>query len=151
MSIVIYNKKATFEYFIEDRYEAGICLLGSEVKSIRRGGANLVDSHVIIKDTEAWIYNFHISPYKNASSGKQHDPIRIKKILLHKHQINKIYGKIQQKGMTAIVTKIYFSKSGLAKAEVCVAKGKQLHDKRKSLKENDLKMQAKREMNYDDE
>ena len=148
--VLIENRKASFEYFIEERYEAGIVLLGSEVKSIRRGMANMANNHVVIRADGAWLSNFHVSPYKNAVIDKQHDQLRYKKLLLHKHQIAKIYGKIKEKGLTCVATKVYCATNNKIKVEIAIVRGKQMHDKREAIKARDLKRDV-RKFNYDEE
>lgn len=144
MTVVATNKKAYHEYFIEDTYEAGIQLVGSEVKSIRNGGINLKDSFAIVKNGELFLLNAHISPYKMGSCFNP-DPRRERRLLLHKKEIDRIAGKAQQKGYAIIVTKMYFKQS-LVKVEVALAKGKELHDKRNALKEKQQKRDAERAM-----
>jgi SsrA-binding protein len=135
------NKKAYHDYFIEDTYEAGIVLVGSEVKSIREGGVNLKDSFALVKGSEVQLLNVHISPY-NKGSYYNEDPRRTRRLLLNKAEINKIRGKVDQKGYTLVPTKIYF-KGSLVKVELGLAKGKELHDKRQTIadRENERTMQ----------
>lgn len=140
MKIVCQNKKAYHDYFIEESIEAGIQLLGTEVKSLREGKANLKDSYVIIKDSEVFLLNCHISPYSHGNI-MNHDPLRTRKLLLHKKEIERLKGKIQQKGYTLIPLKIYF-KGPYAKVEVGLAKGKRQYEKRETIKER----QAMREI-----
>lgn len=135
IKIVSNNKKAYHDYFIEDTYEAGIVLVGSEVKSIRQGACNLKDSYCIIRKGELFVVNMHISPYEKGSYFNE-DPRRTRKLLMKKAEINKLLGKVEQKGYTLVVTKVYF-KEGLVKTEVALAKGKELHDKRDSIKKKD--------------
>lgn len=147
--IVATNKKAYFDFVIEDTYEAGIELQGSEVKSIRLGNVNLKDSYAIVKNGEVFVLGLHISTYEK-SSHYNHDPKRIRRLLLHKKEIWKISAQIEQKGYTLVVTKMYFKKS-LVKVELAVAKGKQLYDKRKTLMEKEQKRAVDRmlkEQNY---
>ncbi len=131
--IICQNRKARHEYHIEDTHEAGMVLLGPEVKSIREGRINLKDGYVDIKDGEAWLQNVHISPYTFATNTSRLDPLRPRKLLLHKRQIRKLQGKIKERGYTLIPLKVYFS-DGKAKVEIALAKGKKLYDKRESLK-----------------
>ncbi len=131
--IVCQNRKARHEYHIEDTYEAGMVLLGPEVKSIRDGRINLKDGYVEIKDDEAWLQNVHISPYPFATNTSRLDPLRPRKLLLHKRQIRKLTGKVKERGYTLIPLKVYFS-NGRAKVEIALAKGKKIYDKRESLK-----------------
>ncbi len=141
MKIVATNKKAYHDYFVEDTYEAGIVLVGSEVKSIRQGAVNLRDSFAIVKNGEIWLIGAHISPYKMGSYFNV-DPTRTRKLLLNRVEINKLIGKVQQKGFTLVPLKIYF-KDSLVKIELGLCKGKELFDKRETLKrrEEDRKME----------
>lgn len=138
--IVCQNKKAKHEYTLEDTIEAGMVLLGPEVKSLRDGRANLTDSYARVVNGEVYLYNFHISPYPFAPV-KELDPLRPKKLLLHKREIKRLIGKTEQKGYTLIPIKVYF-KRGKAKVEIALAKGKTKYDRRRELREKE----AKREM-----
>jgi SsrA-binding protein len=131
------NKKAHFEYELSDRFEAGLILTGSEVKSLRLGKANLLDAYVRIVKGEPYLIGANVSPYPQAYYGN-HDPLRRRKLLLHKKEIKRLIGKTQEKGFSLIPIRLYF-KNGLAKAEIALARGKKLHDKRQSLKEADSK------------
>lgn len=142
MTIVATNKKAYHEFFIEETFEAGIQLVGSEVKSIRNGGVNLKDSFAIVKNGELFLINAHISPYKMGSFYNP-DPRRERRLLMHKREIDRLAGKVQQKGYSIVVTKMYFKQS-LVKVEVALAKGKELHDKRNALKEKQLNREVSR-------
>lgn len=133
--LVATNKKAYHDYFVEDTYEAGIVLVGSEVKSIRQGALNLRDSFVIIKNGEAFVIGMHISPYKMGSYFNV-DARRTRKLLLNRGEINKLRGKVEQKGFTLIPLKVYF-KGSLVKVELGLCRGKELHDKRASIKEKE--------------
>lgn len=133
--IVATNKKAYHDYFVEDTYEAGIVLVGSEVKSIRQGALNLRDSFVIIKNGEAFVIGMHVSPYKMGSYFNV-DARRTRKLLLNRAEINKLRGKVEQKGFTLIPLKVYFKES-LVKIELGLCRGKELHDKRASIKEKE--------------
>ena len=135
MKIISQNKKARHDYFIEETYEAGMKLMGSEIKSIRQGKVNLSDSYVTFKDGEAFILNMHISKY-DYSNRYNHDETRTRKILLHKNEILKLFGKTREQGYAVIPLKVYL-KDGLAKVEVGLAKGKKDYDKRQTLKEKD--------------
>lgn len=135
---VCQNKKARFDYFIDEVLEAGIVLLGPEVKSLRDGRANLVDSYARIKRGEVFIHNMHITPYA-FSHHIQLDPLRARKLLLNKREIRRLIGKTEGKGLTLIPTKVYFAENGKAKVELALAKGKRKYDKRQSLKEKDIK------------
>lgn len=144
IKIIATNKKAYHDYFIEDTYEAGIVLVGSEVKSIRMGQVNLKDCYCIAKGGEMDIINMHVSPYSKGSVFNE-DPRRTRKLLLHKLEINKLRGKVEQKGYTLVPTKIYF-KQGLVKLEVGLAKGKELHDKRAATQEKEQKRSIDRQL-----
>ena len=139
------NKKAYHDYFIEESYEAGIELVGSEVKSIRKGAVNLKDSYAAVKDGELYLYNAHISPYEKGSFFNP-DPRRRRRLLMHKKEITRLKSKTEQKGYTLVVTRLYF-KDSLVKAEVALAKGKELYDKRKTLKEKQIKRDVARALN----
>jgi len=145
--VVATNKKAYHEYFIEDKYEAGIELVGSEVKSIRMGNVNLKDSFALIRNNEVFLNNAHISPYTKGSHYNP-EPKRARRLLLHRDEINKLRGKIERKGYTLVVTKMYFVDS-LVKVELALAKGKELHDKRRDLKDKQINRDTARIMaNY---
>ena len=131
-SFSIKNKKARFDYFIYDKYEAGIALQGGEIKSIRVGKANLVDSYVRFNGKEAFVVNMHISPYTVAAN-KYYDPRRSRKLLLHKAEIRKLSGQVSQKGYAVVPLQLYFRK-GKAKLEIALCKGKKRHDKRETLR-----------------
>ena len=135
LKIICLNRKASFNYFFEDIYEAGLILKGSEIKSVRAGKVNIADSYAIERDGELYLINSHISSYKQASL-LNHNPIEERKLLLNKKEINKLIGKMQREGFTIIPTKMYFKK-GKAKIEIAVAKGKKQYDKRQALKRKD--------------
>ncbi len=141
---VAQNKKARHDYFIEETYEAGIVLTGTEVKSIRLGKVNLRDSYAYIKDSEVYISGMHISPYEQGNIYNQ-DPLRDRKLLMHKYEINKLIGHTQQKGLTLVPLQIYF-KNGRVKVELAVAKGKKLFDKRQDIADRDAKREIDRRM-----
>lgn len=141
-NIVTTNRKAYHDYSIHETYEAGISLRGTEVKSLREGRANLKDSYVIVKDGEAFLLNCHISPYSHGNI-LNHEPLRTRKLLLHKREINKLWGNISQKGFTLIPLKIYFKK-GKAKVEIGLAKGKRQYEKRAAIKEKEAKREVER-------
>jgi len=132
IKIIATNKKAYHDYFIEDVYEAGLVLTGTEVKSLRAGKANLKESFCRIKDGEVFINNMHISPYEQGNR-ENHDPVRVRKLLLHREEIAKLIRKVEERGFSLVATKIYF-KDSRAKIEIGVARGKKLHDKRETLK-----------------
>lgn len=130
--IIAQNKTARLNYFIEDTYEAGIALVGTEVKALREGKANLKDSYAFIKGGEVFVHDMHISPYSYGNR-ENHDPLRVRKLLLHKGEIKRLYGRSREKGLALIPLKLYF-KSGKVKLEIGVGRGKRLYDKRESLK-----------------
>jgi SsrA-binding protein len=140
IKIVASNKKAYHEYFIDEVYEAGLALMGPEVKSLRTGKVNLKESYCRISRGEVFVSNMHISPYEFGNR-ENPDPLRMRKLLLHRHEIGRLIRKVDEKGLTLVPTKLYF-KNGKAKLEVGVAKGKRLYDKRESLK----RKEAGREM-----
>ena len=142
MKIVSNNKKAYHDYFILDTYEAGIELQGTEIKSIRKGSVNLKDSFIRIKNDEAFIENMHIAPYEQGNRFN-HEPLRTRKLLLHKKQIKKLQKEVKENGLTIVPTKLYFNTSKL-KVEVALARGKKLYDKRQDLKEKDSKRDIER-------
>jgi len=127
------NKKASYEYFIIEKYTAGIVLTGTEIKSIRQGKVNFVDSYCFFKGTELWIKNLHIAEYKYGSYNN-HEPKRERKLLLKKRELIKIKNKVKEKGITIIPLKLFINEKGLAKIEISLAKGKKLYDKRESIK-----------------
>jgi len=131
--IVCTNKKAYHDYFIEETIEAGIVLRGSEVKSLRDGRGNLKDCYVLIEKGEAFLHGFHISPYSHGSAFN-HEPLRTRKLLLHKKEILRLYGKIREKGLALIGLKVYFLK-GRTKVELGLVRGKRKYDKREAIKE----------------
>ena len=132
IKIITENRKARHDYSIIETFEAGIVLRGTEVKSLREGKANLKDSFAMVEDEEVFLHNCHISPYTHGNI-YNHNPLRIRKLLLHKSEINKLIGKTVEKGLTLIPLKLYF-KNGIAKVELALAKGKKLHDKREDIK-----------------
>jgi len=140
VKLVCQNRKARHDYFIDEVMEAGMVLLGAEVKSLREGRASLVDSYARVKRGEVFVYNVHITPYSHSHHVKL-DPLRPRKLLLNKKEIKRLIGKTEEKGYTLIPTKIYFTR-GRAKIEVALAKGKRKYDKRHALKERELKREA---------
>ena len=147
IKIVATNKKAYHDYFIEDCIEAGIVIVGSEVKSIRLGQVNMKDTYCLIRGDEIELINLHISPYEKGSYFNV-DSRRSRKLLLKKAEINKLRGKVEQKGYTLVPTKLYF-KQGLVKVEIATAKGKELHDKRQALQDKQQARQLERDLkNY---
>jgi SsrA-binding protein len=141
IKVIADNRQARFQYEILETYEAGIELTGTEVKSMRAGKANLRDGYVIIRNGEALLLNVHISPYQASGQYFNHEPRRTRKLLLHRREINKLIGQVEQKGLTLIPLKLYL-KRGWIKVSVGLAKGKKLHDKRETLK----RRQDQREM-----
>ena len=142
------NRQASFEYFIEDKFEAGIQLEGAEVKSLRQGNCSLKDSFCYLKDGEIFIKNMHIAVYDKAGAFNSHNSKRDRKLLVHKFEIARIAGKVNAKGMTIVPISLYFS-DGLVKAEIALCRGKQNYDKKRSLAEKDLKREMDREIkNY---
>ena len=143
IKIAAKNQKAFHDYFVEERFEAGIELFGTEVKSIRQGTLNLKDAWCNIKDGEIWLKQMHISPYEKGNIFNK-DPLRVRKLLLHSSEINKLAGKIQQKGYTLVPLKVYF-KGSLVKVEVGLARGKKLYDKREDIAKKDQRREAEKE------
>ena len=135
IKIVTKNRKARYNYFIEDTYEAGMVLLGTEVKSLRLGRANLKDSYARIKKGEVFVHQMHIGAYPFAFYDN-HDPLRKRKLLLHKYEIKKLYGKVNEKGFSLIPLRVYFQ-NGKAKMTLALAKGKRKHDKRETIRRRD--------------
>ena len=142
LKIICLNRKASFNYFFKEFYEAGIVLKGSEVKSIRKGKINISDSYAVDKDGDIVLINSHISSYKE-SSYNNHYPTNDRKLLLHKREINKLIGKINREGLTIVPTKMYFKK-GKVKVEIAVAKGKKHYDKRQVKKQRDWNREKSR-------
>ena len=142
------NRKAFHEYEILDKIEAGLSLVGSEVKSIREGKVNLKDAYVDIRSLEAYLINAHIGMYSNASYNN-HEPLRKRKILLHKRELIKFDKKIKTRGFTIIPLRMYYNKKGIVKIELALARGKRSYDKKRQLKERDMERDMKRELkNY---
>ena len=141
--LIANNKKAYHDYFIEETYEAGIALHGTEVKSLRMGKCSIKESFVRIENEEVYIYGMHISPYEKGNIFNR-DPLRVKKLLLHKSEIRKMKGKIAEKGYTLVPLKVYFNRS-LVKVEIGLAKGKKLYDKRQDIAKKDAKREAERD------
>lgn len=140
--LIANNKKAYHDYFIEETYEAGIALHGTEVKSLRMGKCSIKESFVRIENEEVYIYGMHISPYEKGNIFNR-DPLRVKKLLLHKSEIRKMKGKIAEKGYTLVPLKVYFNRS-LVKVEIGLAKGKKLYDKRQDIAKKDQRREAER-------
>ena len=141
--LIANNKKAYHDYFIEDTYEAGIELFGTEVKSMRMGKCSINESFVQIDKGEVFVYGMHVSPYEKGNIFNK-DPLRTRKLLLHQYEIRKIAGKIAEKGYTLVPLKVYF-KGSLVKVEIGIAKGKKLYDKRETIAKKDQRREAERE------
>jgi SsrA-binding protein len=141
---VAVNRRAYHDYFVDEKYEAGVVLTGTEVKSLRAGRCNLRDGFVRIDRNEAWLENVHISPYAQGNL-MNHDPLRPRKLLLHRKQISTLIGKVRQKGYTLIPLRVYFSRNH-AKVEVGLARGKREYDKREAIAERDAKREIARAM-----
>jgi SsrA-binding protein len=135
--LICNNKKAFHNYFIEEKFEAGMVLKGTEVKSLRMGKANLNDSFAQVRNGEAFLNNLHISPY-DFGNRENHDPDRVRKLLLHKNEITKLHSKVREQGYSLVPLRLYF-KDGLVKVEMGLAKGKRLYDKREDMKKEDQK------------
>lgn len=143
--VVATNRKAFHDYAIEEKLEAGIVLKGTEVKSLREGKVNLRDSYASVDHGEVILHNCHISPYSHGNI-MNHDPLRPRKLLLHRKEINKLLGKTQQKGLTLVPLRIYFSSRGKAKVELALAKGKKQYDRREAIKEREAGREVERVM-----
>ena len=140
--LIANNKKARFDYFIEDSYEAGISLAGTEVKALRMGRCSIKEAFVKVEDGEVFIYNMHISPYEKGNIFNK-DPLRVKKLLLHRHEINKLQGQMQQKGYTIVPLEVYL-KGSLVKIQIGLARGKKLYDKRQDIAKKDQRREAEK-------
>ncbi|SNU05658.1 SsrA-binding protein [Lachnospiraceae bacterium] len=143
IKLIANNKKAYHDYFIDEVYEAGIELVGTEVKSLRQGNCSIKESYISIDKGEVYIIHMHINPYEKGNIFNK-DPLRKRKLLLHRSEINKLAGKTKEKGYTVVPLRVYFSKS-LVKVEIGLARGKKLYDKRESLAKNDQKREAERD------
>lgn len=141
--LIANNKKAFHDYFIEDKYEAGISLAGTEVKSLRMGKCSVKESFIRIENGEVIIYGMHISPYEKGNIFNK-DPLRPRKLLMHKYEINKIAGKMAEKGYTVVPLQVYF-KGSLVKVEIALARGKKLYDKRRDIAKKDMRRESERE------
>ena len=136
------NRQASYRYHLTDKWECGIQLQGSEVKSLRNGGVQLKDAYATLTEGEVWLHNMHIAPYQHAPA-ESHEPERPRKLLMHKRDIERLIGKIQQKGLTLIPTRVYF-KGPYAKVEIALARGKDVGDKRQTIKEREMKREMER-------
>ena len=143
VKLIANNKKAYHDYFILDTYEAGIALHGTEVKSLRMGKCSIKEAFIRIENGEVFVYGMHISPYEKGNIFNK-DPLRVKKLLLHKAEINKLLGKIKEKGMSVVPLKVYL-KGSLVKVEIGLAKGKKLYDKRDSIAKKDVRRENERD------
>ena len=143
IKLIANNKKAFHDYFIDDTYEAGVELFGTEVKSLRNGKCSIKEAFIRIEKGEVYVYGMHVSPYEKGNIFNK-DPLRVKKLLLHRYEIQKLEGKIAQKGYTLVPLKVYF-KGSLVKVEVGLARGKKLYDKRQDIAKKDQKREAQRE------
>ena len=142
IKVVSSNRKAGFEYFLLEHFEAGIALQGSEIKSVRAGQVSLTEAYVQVDGNEAWLMNAHIAPYDYASRNN-HDPLRPRRLLLHKKEILKMWNEVRQKGVTIVPVKMYL-KDGLAKVDIALAKGKKLYDKRHEIAKRDQERELER-------
>ena len=143
MKLVANNKKAYHDYFVDEKIEAGLVLHGTEVKSLRMGKCSIKESFIHIENGEMFVYGMHISPYEKGNIFNK-DPLRVKKLLLHKSEINKLTGKIKEKGFTIVPLQVYF-KDGKAKMEIGLCRGKKLYDKRQDIAKKDMKREAEKE------
>mgnify|MGYP001032076474 FL=1 len=141
--LIANNKKAYHEYFIDETYEAGIALHGTEVKSMRMGKCSIKESFIRIEDGEVFVYGMHVSPYEKGNIFNK-DPLRVKKLLMHKYEINKLAGKVAEKGYTLVPLQVYF-KNGRVKTQIGLARGKKLYDKRESIAKKDQRREMERE------
>ena len=144
IKVVSTNRKAKFEYFLQETFEAGLELQGSEIKSIRAGQMSLTESYIKIESLQAWLMDAHVAPYEQANRFN-HEPRRPRRLLLHKKEIRKLWDEVRQKGMTIVPTQVYL-KEGRAKIEIALARGKKLYDKREAIAKRDRERDASREM-----
>lgn len=143
IKLIANNKKAYHDFFIEDTFEAGVSLHGTEVKSLRMGKCSIKEAFVRIENGEVFVYGMHISPYEKGNIFNK-DPLRVKKLLMHRYEINKLMGKIKEKGLTLVPLKVYF-KGSLVKVEIGLARGKKLYDKREDIARKDQRREAEKE------
>ena len=144
VKVVATNRKAAFEYFLGERFEAGIALMGSEIKSVRAGKISLAEAYIQVDGQEAWLIDAHIAPYEH-SSAFNHEPRRPRKLLLHRSEIRSLWNDVRKKGITIIPTRVYLKK-GLAKVEIAVAKGKKQYDKRQEIARRDAQRDVERQL-----
>jgi SsrA-binding protein len=142
--LIVDNRRARHEYHLTDRVEAGVVLVGTEVKALREGKATLQQAYAEVRDGEAWLLGLHIPEYGQGNRAN-HDPDRPRKLLLHRREIDRLYGQVRQKGFTLVPTRLYF-KDGRVKAEIALARGKEVRDKRRSIAERDARRQIEREL-----
>jgi SsrA-binding protein len=145
LKIVAENRRARFDYYVEDTFEAGLALQGTEVKALRAGEASIAESYAEVKDGQVWLINANIPEYSHGNR-LNHEPRRPRKLLLHEREIDKLFGAVERKGMTLVPLSVYFNGRGRAKVELALAKGRQAHDKRQHLKEQDWKRDKARIM-----
>jgi SsrA-binding protein len=143
IKVIASNRKAQFEYFLLEHFEAGLSLHGSEIKSIRAGQISLAEAYVQVDGEEAWLINAHIAPYIEANR-YNHDPIRPRRLLLHRRELRKLWDAVRQKGVTVVPVKVYL-KDGLAKLDIAIGKGKKLYDKRAEIAKKDLQREMERQ------
>jgi SsrA-binding protein len=143
LKVVAANRKARYDYFIDETYEAGIALTGTEIKSVRAGRVNLRDSYVQVKNGELWLIDTHIAPYKQAGRSS-HEPKRPRKLLMHRREISRLQGRVQERGYTLIPLRLYLKNSKWAKVEIALARGKKLYDKRQAIRERDAQREMER-------
>jgi SsrA-binding protein len=142
--LIAQNRRARYDYLIEETVEAGLMLVGTEVKSCRNGKVSLTDSYAVVRDGEAWLLQCHISPYSHGNRAN-HDPVRPRKLLLHKLEVERLGAKVAQDGRTLVPVRLYF-KHGLAKAEIAIARGKRTHDKRQATAQRDAERHMRQEL-----
>jgi SsrA-binding protein len=142
--LIAQNRRARYDYLIEETIEAGLMLAGTEVKSCRNGKVSLTDSYAVVREGEAWLLQCHISPYSHGNRAN-HDPVRPRKLLLHKEEVERLAAKVAQDGRTLVPVRLYF-KHGLAKAEIAVARGKKTHDKRQATAQRDAERHMRQEL-----
>ena len=144
--LVANNKKAYHEYFIDETYEAGVALHGTEVKSMRMGKCSIKESYIRIENGEMFVYGMHVSPYEKGNIFNK-DPLRVKKLLMHKYEINKLAGKVAEKGYTLVPLQVYF-KNGRVKTQIGLARGKKLYDKREAIAKKDQRRETERDFKF---
>lgn len=147
MKLIVKNRKAFYDYEFVESFEAGIELLGTEVKSLREGRANLRDSFAVVRGGEVWLRGMHVSPYSHTSN-RDIDPDRPRRLLLHRREIRRLIGKVEEKGLTLIATRLYFNDRGKAKVELALGRGKRNVDKRRTIAERDAKRDLERALKY---